>query len=91
MEGCSMRESFAAYINNIKDAALVLQSAAPEGDIITNTGEGLHPIQLLPFVFQQTPWHFPNLDHLATVDQVLHVHMTCVRRHHMIMISMLGC
>lgn len=75
-----------AYINNIKDVTSVLQSAASEADTMTNTGEGLHPIQLLRFVSQQTPWNFPNLGHLVTVDHVVHVQMTCVRRHHMIMI-----
>ena len=63
-------ESFAVYINNIQDATLVLQSTASGPDIITNNGS------TFTVCLPTTPRNFLNLDHSASVDQVLHVQIT---------------
>jgi hypothetical protein len=65
-------ESVAAYINNIQDTTIVLQSTASGCDIITNNGS------MFTVCLPRTPQNFPNLDHLASVDQVLRVQITCI-------------
>jgi hypothetical protein len=64
-------ESFATYINRIKQAAAVLQIPDTEQEIARNIVEGLHPEQRSRFVFQQGPQNFEDLDQLAILDQNL--------------------
>ena len=62
-------ESFAAYINSVKEAAVVLRLPVSESDIVSNIIEGLSPTQRSRFVFQKYPTSFTDLDRLAILDQ----------------------
>jgi hypothetical protein len=48
-------ELFAAYINSVKEAAVVLRLPVSESDIVSNIIEGLSPTQRSRFVFQKFP------------------------------------
>ena len=62
-------ESFRAYINSVKEAAVVLRLPVLESDIVSNIVEGLSPTQRTRFVFQRFPTSFTDLDRLAIMDQ----------------------
>jgi hypothetical protein len=62
-------ESLSAYIQSVKDAALVLRIKESESEVVNRILEGLTMTQIARFVFQAPPKNFEQLEHLVVVDR----------------------
>jgi hypothetical protein len=57
------------YIQDIREAALVLRISEPEPQMVRRMLEGLTPAQRVRFVFQTPPSTLEQLEHLNVVDR----------------------